>query len=100
MEAHLTPTPPCEPGSSPKLESRRLLLACAQVLDDMDVANTTTRCSIKAYAAWPSGWGSTSIFAPGRSPGTPLQFEQQFGMVFQMGPGEHAPDRPADLPGR
>ena len=31
------------------------------------------------------------IFLPGRSPATPLLFEQQFGMVFQMAQ-EHAPD--------
>lgn len=87
MEAHLSSTSPCESGSSPKPASRRLRIGV--VLDDMDGEYHDPLLDGVCRAA--ERLGIDLIFTPGRSPGTPLQFEQQFGMVFQMA-REHAPD--------
>ena len=87
MEAHLPSTPPCESGSSPKPASRRLRIGV--VLDDMDGEYHDPL--LDGVCRMAERLGIDLIFTPGRSPGTPLQFEQQFGMVFQMA-REHAPD--------
>ena len=87
MEPYPSPTPSCEPGSSQKPESGRLRICV--VLDDMDGEYHDPL--LDGVCRMAERLGIDLIFAPGRSPGTPLQFEQQFGMVFQM-VREHAPD--------
>ena len=80
MEAHL-------PSTSPNLESRRLRIGV--VLDDMDGEYHDPL--LDGVCRMAERLGIDLIFTPGRSPGTPLQYERQFGMVFQMA-RENAPD--------
>ena len=87
MEAHVRLASPLESGPSAVPGPRRLRVGV--VLDDMDGEYHDPL--LDGVCRMAERLGIDLIFMPGRSPATPLQFEQQFGMVFQMA-REHAPD--------
>jgi diguanylate cyclase (GGDEF)-like protein len=87
MEVHIDSIHALTPASSPKPPLRRLRIGV--VLDDMD--GEYHQPLLDGVCKMAERLGIDLIFMPGHLPGTPQQFEQQFGMVFRMA-REHAPD--------